>query len=189
MISFRSVRKLSSHLVRAKLYLLERTVGLVQCKRKWCQTCHDVKETETFTSTTTDKTFKINHNLNCNDKCLVYLLTCNVCLKQYVGQTVKEFRCRWNNYKNNDRKYQEYGTCIQQHLFQHFSEEGYHSFLEVVSITLIGKTDPSNLLQRENYCRSILKTMAPCGLNVEECLKYRFALFLPTEFVRIVIRT
>ena len=93
------------------------------------------------------KTSEINHKLNCNDACLVYLLTCNVCLKQYLGQTAEGFRCRWNNCKNNGRKCQEYGTCMQQHLFEHFSEEGHHSFLEDVSITLIGKTDPSNHLQ------------------------------------------
>ena len=38
---------------------------------------------------------------------------------------------------------------MQQHLFEHFSEEGHHSFLEDVSTTLIDKTDPSNPLQRE----------------------------------------
>ena len=59
MISFRSARKLSSYLVRAKLYPLERTVGSVQCKGKQFQTCHCdmIKETETFTSTTMAKTF------------------------------------------------------------------------------------------------------------------------------------
>ena len=50
MISFRSARKLSSYLVRAKLYPLERTVGSVQCKGKRCQTFNNVKETETFNS-------------------------------------------------------------------------------------------------------------------------------------------
>ena len=169
-ISFRSARKLSNYLVRPKLYTLERTVGPFQCKGKWCQTCYNVKETEIFTSTTTDKTSKISQKVNCNDKCLVYLLTRNVCLKQYIGQTVEEFRYRWNNYKINGRKYQEYGTCMQQHLFEHFSEKGHHGFLEDVSITLIDKTDPSNPLQRENYWRSILKTMAPWGLNVEDCV-------------------
>ena len=103
-ISFRSVRKLSSYLVRTKLYLLERTVGSVQCKGKRCKTCQSVKETEIFTNTTTGKTFKINHKFNCNDKCLVYLLTCNVCFRQYVGQTVEEFGYRWNKYKNNGSK-------------------------------------------------------------------------------------
>ena len=94
MISFRSARKLSSYLVRVRLYPFGRTVGSVQYKGKRCQTYHNVKETETFTSTTKGKTFKINHKLNCNDKCLVYLLTCNVCLKQFVGHTLDKFRCR-----------------------------------------------------------------------------------------------
>ena len=95
MISFLSVRKLRSYLVRAKVYTFERTVGSDQRKGKRCQTCHNVKETETFTSTTKDKTFKISHKLNCNDKCLVYLLKTKVYLKH--GQTVKEFSYRWNN--------------------------------------------------------------------------------------------
>ena len=56
---------------------------------------------------------------------------------------------KWNNYKNNGRKYQEFGTCMQQHLFEHFSEEENHSFLEDVFITFIDKTDPSNPLQRK----------------------------------------
>ena len=59
---------------------------------------------------------------------------------------------------------------MQQHLFEHFSAEGHHSFLEDVSITLMDKTDLSNPLQRENYWRSALKTTAPWGLNVEDCV-------------------
>ena len=106
MISFRSTRKVSSYLVRPKLYPSERTVDSVQCKEKQCQTCRNVKETETFPSTTTVKTFTINHKLTYNDKYLVYLLTCNVCSKQGVGQTVEEFRYRCNIHKNNCGNYQ-----------------------------------------------------------------------------------
>ena len=47
----------------------------------------------------------------------IYIYTYIVCLKQYVGETVKEFKYRWNNYKNTGRKYQEDGTCMQQNLF------------------------------------------------------------------------
>ena len=164
MIFFCSARKLSSFLVRVKLYPLERTVVSIQCKGEQCQTCHSVK---LVTSTTTGKTFKINHKLNCNG--LVYHLTCNVYLKQSVGYTVEEVRYRWSNYKDIDRNCQEYGTCMQPHLFEHFSEEKHHSFLEDVSITLINKTDRSHPLQRENYWRSNLKTMTPWGVNVEDC--------------------
>ena len=65
---------------------------------------------------------------------------------------------------------EEYGTCMQQDLFENFSEEGHLSFLEDVSITQIDKTDPSNHLQRENYWRSTLKTMAPWEINVKDCV-------------------
>ena len=77
---------------------------------------------------------------------------------------------------------------MQQYLFKHFSEEGHHGFLENVSITLVGKTDPSNPLQRENYWRSILKTMVhgDWTLNVSQIA---FCFILSTKFVQILIRT
>ena len=103
MVSFRSARKVSSYLVRAKVYPLERTVGSFKCKKSRCQVCLNVNETDTFTSTVTKKTYKINHKFDCSDKCLIYLLTCKKCLIQYVGKTVDEFRYRWNNYKSNSR--------------------------------------------------------------------------------------
>ena len=55
-------------------------------------------KTNTFTNSVTGETYKINHRFDCNDKCLVYLLTCNKCKKQYTGQTTDNFRGRWNNY-------------------------------------------------------------------------------------------
>ena len=91
MITFRSARKLSSYLVRAKLYPLERTVGSCKCFVKRCEVCGNVTESSTFTSTVTQNTYKINHQFNCIKKCLVYLLKCNKCFKQYVGKTENEF--------------------------------------------------------------------------------------------------
>ena len=64
MITFRSARKLSSYLVRAKLYPLERTVGSSKCYGKRCEVCDNVTETSTFTSTATQNTYNINHQFN-----------------------------------------------------------------------------------------------------------------------------
>ena len=50
MVSFRSARKVSSYLVRAKLYPLERTVGSFKCKKSGCQVCLNVNETDIFTA-------------------------------------------------------------------------------------------------------------------------------------------
>ena len=59
--SFRSARKISSYLVRAKLYPLERSAGSFKCGGRHCQVCLNVTETEAFTSTSTNQTYKINH--------------------------------------------------------------------------------------------------------------------------------
>ena len=106
MMTFCGARKLSSYLVWAKLYQLERTVGSCNCYGKRCEVCDNITETSTFTSTVTQNTYKINHQLNCSEKFLIYLPTCNKYLKKYVDQTADELHQQWNNYKCNDRKFQ-----------------------------------------------------------------------------------
>ena len=88
MVLFRSTRKISSYLVRAKLYPLERFAGLKQSKKRRSEVCTDFTETDIFSSTVTSETFKINHELNCKDKCLIWLLKCKV---------YKKTICRRNN--------------------------------------------------------------------------------------------
>ena len=56
-----------------------------------------MNETDSFANNKTKREHKIDHCFNCNEKCLFYLLTCKVCLKQYVGQIVDKFRLKWNN--------------------------------------------------------------------------------------------
>ena len=179
MVSFRSSRKISSYLVRAKLYPVERSVGSFSCKRPRCQICTFVNETDSFTSTVKGETYKINHKFDCMEKCLIYLLTCNKCRKQYVGQTVGAFRYRWNNYRSNSRKHAHGISCMQEHLYEHFCDSEHSGFLNEVSITFIDKTDPTNHLQRENYWKHTLKTFAPYGLNMKEnvYLFHRFFVF------------
>ena len=57
----------------------------------------------------------------------------------------------WNNYKSNDRKYQKFESCMLQHLFEYFNNEGHHCFLDETSITFIDKTDSTEPLTRKNY--------------------------------------
>ena len=104
-VSFRITSRISSCLVRAKLYPLERCVGWRQFKKRRCEVFTNVTETDTFSSTVTGETFQINHEINGDDKCLIYLLKCKVCNKQYVGETTDAFRLRCNNHKGHDRQF------------------------------------------------------------------------------------
>ena len=96
-VSFRSTRNLKSYLVRSKIYPLERKVGSEKCKSKRCLVCLNVSETDVFQSFQTKEQYKINQQLNCNDKCLIYLLSCIVCRLQYVGSITYKFSLTWNN--------------------------------------------------------------------------------------------
>ena len=111
---------------------------------------------------------------------MVYLLTCNCCKKQYVGQTVDEFRFRWNNYKSNCRKHQRGETCMKQHLYENFCSSNHNCFISDVWLTFIDKTDPSDPLNREDYWRSTLETMIPFGFNIEESV-WRSLFLVPLQ--------
>ena len=114
--------------------------------------------------------YKINHRLDCNDKCLVYLLTCNKCKKQYTGQTTDNFCGRWNNYKSKSKSFKRGEKYMQEHLYKHFESEGQTEFLDDVLIKLIDKTDGSNPTKRKNYWIQTLKIFAPYTVNVADSI-------------------
>ena len=87
---------------------------------------------------------------------------------RYAGQTIDQFQSKWNNYKSDSGKHGQEATCMQQHLFNHVWASGHSNFSEDVSLTFIDKTDPSDPLKREEYWRSMLKTMTPVEFNIEE---------------------
>ena len=68
MVSFRGARKLSSYLVRAKFIPLNVRLDHAVVTKKQCQVCLNVTETDSLTSTSTNKAYKINHLLNCSKK-------------------------------------------------------------------------------------------------------------------------
>ena len=104
-VSCQIKRKLTSYSIRAELYTLGSKRGCYE-RFLWevpirgnskCQVCNSIEEIDTFTNTDTRESFDIINHLCYNDKCLVYLLTCKVCHKQYTRKTVDRFRLRWNN--------------------------------------------------------------------------------------------
>ena len=74
----------------------------LKCGSNRCQICTFLCVGRTFRSKTNGKEFRINYNLNCNSKNVVYLITCKVCGIQYVGSTTTTFRSRFNNHRKMD---------------------------------------------------------------------------------------
>ena len=146
----------------------ERIVGSRKCKSANCKTCYNIREDNQFTSSSNGKTFKINHELNCNSKNVFYLLKCKVCEKQYVGQTTNPFRFRWNNYKSVHTKAAKGENVPQMSFHQHFLGADHHGLEKDVEITLIDHTSAFSPTQRENFWMFSLNTISPSGFNMME---------------------
>ena len=87
-VSFRSVYSLRSHLVGAKVYLLIGEKGWTCCGKSRCETCFNIKETDTFQSFVTKEVYKIYHHFHCDSKCITYLISCKVCNLQFITSQI-----------------------------------------------------------------------------------------------------
>lgn len=76
---FGSERKIIRYLVGAKLCPLERLVDSFKCGGRRCNLCLNVMETETFTTASTNQTYEINHDFDCNESSVIYLFTFKIC--------------------------------------------------------------------------------------------------------------
>ena len=153
MVSNRSARKIKDYIDRSKLYPLERYIGCGGCGNGRCLVCKSKKVTDTFDSFTTKKSYKINHEFDCNDKCLIYLFSCKTYGKEYTGKTTDRLRYRGNNYKMEARK-AENGDMemLKKKVFKsNFLQDDHQGLLEDVEIRLIDKTQGSDTTKREYY--------------------------------------
>ena len=93
------------------------------------------------------KKHKINHSFDCNNKCLIYLLSCKSCSKQYVGNTTNHFRSKWNNYTSDVRKVENSNMKnVKQKFFQsHFLQCDHQGFLKDIEVWLTDKMQASDL--------------------------------------------
>ena len=65
------------------------------------------------------------------------------------------------------KNFKDLNLACKRHFSSHFLMASHERLLNV-SITFIDKTDPSDLLQRKDYRRQTLKTMAPYGINIKD---------------------
>ena len=131
--------------------------------------CTQVQSINTFRITVTYKTFKIYNKLNCKSKCLIYLMECVLCNKQYIGKSETTFNLRLKNHWKDVNKQ----NLLQAD--QHFRLRGYN-FNTHAKFTLIEQSSDTNmgkelrkyrLKKREGFWIVKLKTLQPYQFNAE----------------------
>ena len=136
--------------------------GNFPCSRKNCDICNILYPSNQFRSTVTGEVYKMNFYFNCNSDCVVYLLTCKICAKQYTGSTITKSRSIFNQYKSNIKLYgEERGRFVQRKLRENFYSQNHHG----THGDMIGHCDPNDQEKHENFWMQKLKTLCPDGLN------------------------
>ena len=98
---------------------------------------------------------------NCNTVGVVYLISCNKCSTQYVGQTSRKLQTRMKEHISDIKKNKR-----DKVVGVHFNSTG-HS-LGNFRLQVIEKVIPNNtniLLEREKIWIQTLQTRCPNGLN------------------------
>ena len=125
----------------------------------------NVRESNTLSSSVDKKEYVVNHSFNCNDKCIMYLLTCNNFKVQYVGKTVDIFhgiiaKIIIGNVLGKKHACNNTYLSISQ-------MRATVVFLMTFPLPLL-MTGPKDSNKLEHYWRHTFKKMAPQGLNVED---------------------
>ena len=141
--------------------------GCFRCTAK-CDLCQNfLKESNCFTSTSTNRTYPITQILSCKSKNVIYLVTCKKCKVQYVGSTSNEFKIRFRNHKSS--MITKKRTC---EVAIHFNKEPHaladFEFLVIEQLCNLSFNNNSlddRLLTREAFWCAQLCTLKPHGLN------------------------
>jgi hypothetical protein len=121
--------------------------------------CPKIQESQFFTSTNTQKKYRIKQKLNCDSDYVVYLATCRKCQGQYVGKSQTIFKKRHSNHKSEIKK----NTGGLGH---HYNEGrggcGYENFT-VILIEQVEVKTPKFLAEREVYWQHQLRVFIENG--------------------------
>ncbi len=100
MVSFRQPPNLKRTLCRAKVpeqigRINRIQAGLKKCNKSGCRTCPFIVQSNTVNSKQSNTSVHLSEVVDCNTKGVVYVITCDKCKVQYVGQTSRRLRDRF----------------------------------------------------------------------------------------------
>ncbi|KAK6175800.1 hypothetical protein SNE40_014189 [Patella caerulea] len=135
------------------------------CIKKDCDICNKLYQNTHFFSGKTGKKYSCRSGYNCLSRNIVYLLTCSLCKKQYIGESKRAFSKRFKEHYADIRHNRPKPVAL------HFNLDGHSCRNVMIKIIELFKTDPNNgkndALRKANEFKWIhtLRTFAPDGIN------------------------
>ena len=145
--------------------------GSFRCSNN-CLTCNYINDGFTkYTFNATDETRLINHHIDCNSKNVIYMIQCNHCHKQYIGETKRRLRDRFNEHcrpvdkqtsSSKPTTVSAYFLCNNQNATN----------MQLIPLELVKSNRDSVHKAREAYLIEIGQTLEPHGLNKKDKTLY-----------------
>ena len=140
--------------------------GSKPCFGPKCQTCQFVTTCENFSGLEDDIFYSITSNLDCSSRGIIYLASCDLCNKQYVGQTENPLRQRWARHKHDIANNIHSNALAKHNEEEHQLQSTFHVIpIEKVPHQGSRELDRKFRLEREQFWIDKLGTFTPHGLN------------------------
>ena len=148
--------------------------GFNTCNRIYCRYCPLLDKSGTITNFCGEK-FTTMKNISCRSSNLIYCISCKVCKKQYVGQTLLRLKDRFIHHFSDVESDNQEKT-----ISRHFNST-HHSGIKDMKIHVLEfiKKPPRSLQasnirnRRETSWTHTLRSLAPFGLNMENPKEYK----------------
>ena len=170
LVAFRRTDNLSDILVRSKLRTDKQTNVTKGSFRsgKNCITCRYITDGRTnYTFSATGEMRTIHDHIDCNSKNLIYMILCLRCHKQYIGETKRRLKYRFNEHRQPlDRP-----TPSSRHtaVSDHFLSDNHSpNDIELILLDLIHSSRDALRKAREAYLIERGQTLEPKGKNKRE---------------------
>lgn len=170
LVAFRRTNNLSDILVKSKLRTVTQTnvpKGSFRCGNN-CITCHYITDGRTnYTFSATGETRTIPDHIDCNSKNLIYMVHCLRCNKQYIGETKRRLKDRFNEHRRPvDRPTPtSRPTAVSEHFL---SDDHTPNDMELIPLELIHSSRDAIRKAREAYLIERGQTLEPKGINKRE---------------------
>ena len=173
-VAFRRSPNLRDLLVKAKLPSNltnphpQLPSGSFRCGKN-CATCPYITDgLTTYTFLSTGETRHIQSNLTCDTQNLIYMIQCNRCNLQYIGETKRRLKDRFNEHRrtiDNPNSKSKPTTAAQ-----HFISSPNHTAndIQLIPIEKVFSNRDSIRKAREAFLILKGRTLVPDGLNIRE---------------------
>jgi len=157
--AYRNGPNLKRRLVKSKLYNAGREGAFRGCSSARCLACRlHAPPTKTCKIENSNASYVIRNDIDCNTSNVIYVVTCDKCKKQYVGETSRCIRDRLNDHKSDIKNRRK------TPLATHFLQPDHSTFnLKITPIEVV--ENRFQRMQREKELQRLFKTVYPHGIN------------------------